>query len=160
MTVRVKQTQTLCRRCSPSFGVTSGNDQDILNAAQSNNAPELGEQSAAAQIIEGFVPGASFIGALVQYQLNKQFLDWKKQQTQKQGRGTFYIDQQEAKNQEQLMCAEVQSIFDLATSIISPPEGLVAAVPTGSPTHRVWRRTTSRPTAPTRAIRSPIPTPL
>ena len=40
------------------YGVTSGNYQDILKAAQSNN-PDLGQQSTAAQIIEGFVPGGS-----------------------------------------------------------------------------------------------------
>ena len=118
------------------YGVTSGNYQDILKAAQSNN-PDLGQQSTVAQIIEGFVPGGSLLGALVQYAVNKDLLDWKKQQTQKQGRGTYYIDQQVVQNKEQLLEAGVQSIFDLATSIIGPPDGLVADVLRVS---RTWDR--------------------
>jgi hypothetical protein len=110
------------------FGVTSGNYQDILNAAQSGGAPALGQQSVAAQVIEGFVPGGSLVGALVQYLFNKELLDWKKQQTQKQGRGTFYIDQLESQNQEQLLTATVQSVFDIALSVVGPPEGLVADI--------------------------------
>ena len=75
------------------------------------NGARLGQQSTAAQIIEGFVPGGSLLGALVQYAVNKDLLDWKKQQTQKQGRGTYYIDQQVVQNKEQLLEAGVQSIF-------------------------------------------------
>ena len=110
------------------FGVTSGNYQDMLNAAQSGGAPALGQQSVAAQVIEGFVPGGSLVGALVQYLFNKGLLDWKKQQTQKQGRGTFYIDQLESQNQVQLLTATVQSVFDIALAIVGPPEGLVADI--------------------------------
>jgi GH18 family chitinase len=109
------------------YGVNSGNYQDILNAAQSDN-PQLPQQEVVAQIIEGFVPGGSLIGAVIQYYSNKELLDWKKQQTQAQGRGTFYIDQQEEQNNEQFLMAGVQSIFDIATAIIGPPEGLVADV--------------------------------
>ena len=74
------------------------------------------------------MPGGSLVGALVQYEVNKELLDWKKQQTQKQGRGTYYIDEQVVENKVQLLTAGVQSIFDIATSIIGPPDGLVADV--------------------------------
>ena len=40
---------------------------------------------------------ATLIGSLVQYGMNKALLDWKKRQTQMQGRATFYIDEQNAR---------------------------------------------------------------
>jgi hypothetical protein len=62
----------------------------------------------------------------------KDLLDWKKQQTQKQGRGTgrgtYYIDQELVQNKVQLLTAGVQSIFDIATSLLGPPDGLMADV--------------------------------
>jgi hypothetical protein len=50
------------------------------------------------EILNHFMPVAELIGNLIDYEVKKDFLDWQKQQTQKQGRATFYIDQQEAAN--------------------------------------------------------------
>src|SRR6266481_2630366 len=116
-----------CRRCSTCME----SHQAIIKISsrrRSLTTQPWDSKSTVAQIIEGFVPGGSLLGALVQYAVNKDLLDWKKQQTQKQGRGTYYIDQQVVQNKEQLLEAGVQSIFDLATSIIGPPDGLVADV--------------------------------
>ena len=106
------------------FGVTSDNYQDILNAVSSDNST-LRTQSLVARVLEGFVPFATLIGELVQYGGNKNLLEWKKRQTQMQGRATFYIDEQEKENNEVLMTAAVQSVFDLATSIVGSPLALV-----------------------------------
>ena len=109
------------------FGVTSDNYQDILNAAQSDNST-LRTQSIVAQVVESFVPFATLIGSLVQYGMNKTLLDWKKRETQMQDRATFYIDEQEKENEQVMMGAAVQSVFDIAVSIIGPGEGLLVTV--------------------------------
>ena len=109
------------------FGVTSDNYQDILNAAQSDNST-LRTQSIVAQVVENFVPFATLIGSLVQYGMNKALLDWKKRETQMQGRATFYIDEQEKENEQVMMGAAVQSVFDIAASIIGPGDGLLVTV--------------------------------
>lgn len=113
------------------FGITSANFQGILNAVKSDNGSGTGgsplEQlvpAVANEIINHFVPVAELIGNLIAYEVKKEFLDWEKQQTQKQGRATFYIDQQETANRLQLVTASVGSVFNMVLSMIAPEESI------------------------------------
>ena len=113
------------------FGITSANFQDILNAVKSDNGSGTGgsplEQlvpAVANEIINHFAPVAELIGNLVAYEVKKEFLDWEKQQTQKQGRATFYMDQQETANRLQLVTASVGSVFNMVLSMIAPEESI------------------------------------
>ena len=113
------------------FGITSANFQGILNAVKSDNGSGTGgsplEQlvpAVANEIINHFVPVAELIGNLIAYEVKKEFLDWEKQQTQKQGRATFYMDQQETANRLQLVTASVGSVFNMVLSMIAPEESI------------------------------------
>jgi hypothetical protein len=117
------------------FGITSANFQDILNAVNSDNGSGTGGSpleklipAVAQEVINHFVPVAELIGNLIDYEVKKDFLDWQKQQTQKQGRATFYIDQQEAANQVELVTASVGSVFNMALSMVAPEESIAKDV--------------------------------